>query len=319
MIKETKICSKCGIEKPINEYRKSGKYFRGECKACEKESRKKWRENNKEHIREYAKQYKEINGEKIKQTNKIWREKNIDKIKEYEKNNRLKRNEQARKWAKNNREKINAYKRKNYIKNKEKFKNISSKNYEKFKEKIKERSKKYRDEHKEKYKDYMKKYNDDNKEMLKSKNNERVKKRRKEDETYKTKENIKCLIRNSFRKKGYCKSSHTEKILGCNLNYLYNYLLQTFKNNYGYEWNKKEPVHIDHIIPLATAKTKEEIVRLNHYTNLQLLKVKDNLQKKDKLDWKLNIKVVGEEEAKKELALVNEEDNLQISNMEVGV
>ena len=71
MIKETKICSKCSVEKPINEYRKSGKYFRGECKTCEKESRKKWRENNKEHIREYAKQYKEINGEKIKQTNKI--------------------------------------------------------------------------------------------------------------------------------------------------------------------------------------------------------------------------------------------------------
>ena len=201
--------------------------------------------------------------------------KNIDKIKKYEKNNR---------------KKINAYKRKNYVKNKEKFKNISSKNYEKFKEKIKERNKRYKDEHKEKYKDYMKKYNDDNKEMLKSKNNERVKKRRKKDELYKIKENIKCLIRNSFRKKGYCKSNHTEKILGCNLNYFYNYLLQTFKNNYGYEWNKKEPVHIDHIIPLATAKTKEEVTKLCHYTNLQLLKAEDNLKKSNKLNWKLDKK-----------------------------
>ena len=136
----------------------------------------------------------------------------------------------------------------------------------------------------------MKKYNNDNKEMLKSKNNERVKKRRKKDELYKIKENIKCLIRNSFRKKGYCKSSHTEKILGCNLNCLYNYLLQTFKNNYGYEWDKIEPVHIDHIIPLATAKTEDEVIKLCHYTNLQLLKAEDNLRKSDKLNWKLDKK-----------------------------
>lgn len=79
--------------------------------------------------------------------------------------------------------------------------------------------------------------------------------------------------------------SKSYKILGCDYKFLNNYLLQTFKDNYGYEWDEKEPVHIDHIIPLATAKTEKEIIKLCHYKNLQLLKAKDNLKKGSKLNW----------------------------------
>jgi hypothetical protein len=37
--------------------------------------------------------------------------------------------------------------------------------------------------------------------------------------------------------------------------------------------------HLDHIIPLATAKTVEEIIKLNHYTNFQPLWAEENLSK----------------------------------------
>lgn len=63
------------------------------------------------------------------------------------------------------------------------------------------------------------------------------------------------------------------------------HLLKTYKNNYGEEWDGVEKVHIDHIVPLATANTEEEVIKLCHWTNLQLLKEKDNLYKRDKLNY----------------------------------
>lgn len=53
------------------------------------------------------------------------------------------------------------------------------------------------------------------------------------------------------------------------------------------EFNINEKVHIDHIIPLSTAKTIEDVIRLCDYKNLQLLKEKDNLEKGNSLDWSL--------------------------------
>ena len=41
--------------------------------------------------------------------------------------------------------------------------------------------------------------------------------------------------------------------------------------------------HLDHIIPLAIAKTEEEIIKLNHYTNFQPLWAIDNLKKGAKI------------------------------------
>ena len=45
------------------------------------------------------------------------------------------------------------------------------------------------------------------------------------------------------------------------------------------EFLEKNKYHIDHIVPLATAQTEEDVIKLCHYTNLQLLTAKDNLEK----------------------------------------
>ena len=48
-------------------------------------------------------------------------------------------------------------------------------------------------------------------------------------------------------------------------------------------WDNRKKWHIDHVIPLAHAKTENEIILLNHYLNLQPLWANDNLTKGFKL------------------------------------
>lgn len=152
------------------------------------------------------------------------------------------------------------------------------------KEKMKEYQKQYYIEHinkiKEKRKNQWSKWSENNKHHLKEY-------RKNKSDLEKRKDKIRRTIRLSFRRKGFIKSKHTEEILGISLNKFYEYLLQTFKDNYGYEWDGIEPIHIDHKRPLKYATTEEEVMRLCNYKNLQLLKAKDNLQKSSKINYEL--------------------------------
>ena len=175
------------------------------------------------------------------------------------------------------------YKKEYYKKNRE-HKLQYSKNY---RNKHKEFYKEYRELHKEKAKIAHKEYYKKNKEILTKKNIEYEKQRKLYDNVYKIKRQIRGMIRLSFNRQGMIKSKKTEEIVGCSLEYLYEYLLQTYKKNYNYEWDGKEPIHIDHVTPLASVTTEKEVIKLCHYTNLQLLKAKDNLEKNTKLNWEL--------------------------------
>ena len=78
------------------------------------------------------------------------------------------------------------------------------------------------------------------------------------------------------------KSNKTIEIIGCSFEELKEHLEKTWFKNYGTEYHGEE-VHIDHIIPLASAKTEEEVLKLCYWTNLQYLLPHDNFTKHDKM------------------------------------
>ena len=102
------------------------------------------------------------------------------------------------------------------------------------------------------------------------------------DPQYYFKQRVRQCIRDSVGRLGLKKSKKTEEIVGLSFDKFKEYLLETWEKNYGKPWNG-EPYHIDHIVPLATAKTEEDILRLCHYTNLQMLTPHDNLTKSDSI------------------------------------
>ena len=112
----------------------------------------------------------------------------------------------------------------------------------------------------------------------------RYKQRRlKRDPVFAMKERARKMLLNSFMRRGYKKDSMSEKVIGCDWQTLTRHLFETWRERYGAVY-AGEDFHIDHIIPLSTAKTDSEVKKLCHYTNLQLLKPEDNLAKSSKFE-----------------------------------
>ena len=223
-----KCCTKCEIEKEIEEFNISKRAKDGHISACKK------------CIKIESEKYYLLNKEKVLKN-------------------------KAR-YAKNNREKINAYHREYYKidKNKEKI-NQTGKNYRKANsEKIKIRNKTYKENFPEKVRESNKKY------LLKLVSTPEGRLKR----------NIYRSIRAFFKNEGITKNQKTIDIFGCSFEEFRIYIENKFENwmswdNYG-NWNgypkeKNQAWDLDHIIPLSSAQSEEDIIKLNHYTNFQPL------------------------------------------------
>ncbi len=133
---------------------------------------------------------------------------------------------------------------------------------------------------KEKYKEVRKDWKKNNIIKLRKYSNEWFKKRKQIDPLFKMKCNLRSLMCHSFRYKNFVKKSKILEMLGCDYIFFKAYIESKFTENMSWE-----NIHIDHIKPLFLANTEEEVIKLNHYTNLQPLFAKDNLIKNKKYNY----------------------------------
>lgn len=213
-MKQTKICSCCKVEKPLNDYYEVKRKMplvrniktdnrKAMCKQCYVDRAKKWSGENKDKRREIVKRYDSKNAELLK-------------AKSIEYNNRPKTKARVKEWLKQN-------------------------------------SVKY---HRE---------------------------RRQSDPLFAFKIKTRNLIRKAFDRNGFTKRSKSNDILGCSWKEFVLHMEKQFKD--GMTWQNRGEWHIDHIIPLATATCEDDIIRLNHFTNLRPLWAEENLRKSDKLEF----------------------------------
>jgi Uri superfamily endonuclease len=108
-----------------------------------------------------------------------------------------------------------------------------------------------------------------------------MKEYKKDDTLYKFYTSIKQLVAISIKGKGYTKKSRTHEILGCDFETFKKHIERQFTK--GMDWNNRNEWHIDHIYPISKAKTEEEAIRLNHYTNLRPMWASENISKSNKI------------------------------------
>lgn len=119
------------------------------------------------------------------------------------------------------------------------------------------------------------------------KNAARRRDRRANDPLFAASFRIRVRTRNAFHRIAADKPASTEELLGTDWQSLKNHIESQFVG--GMSWENMSEWHIDHIVPLASAKTEDELAALCHYTNLQPLWASDNLSKGAKLPEQLGL------------------------------
>lgn len=175
----------------------------------------------------------------------------------------------------------NASRRLIHENNKEKENETNRMWYHNNKDKRAKKIEEYRHKNPEKVKSWQTNYNP----TLQKKRKER----RKTDIIFKLKTSVTNLIRASFKRTNTQKNNNTIKILNCTIEEFKIYIESKFEpwmnwDNYGvYNPKGKRTWNIDHIIPLASAETVDDVIKLNNYTNLRPLCSFENLIKFNKI------------------------------------
>jgi hypothetical protein len=118
----------------------------------------------------------------------------------------------------------------------------------------------------------------------KKRERERIWRKKEVDKLFREKERIRISIMSSLAHKSYKSNSIAAKYLGVDKQTFMAHISSLFRE--GMSWENRSQFELDHVTPMSEAKTKEDIKKLWHYTNLQPLWPHENLEKSNRLDWR---------------------------------
>lgn len=97
---------------------------------------------------------------------------------------------------------------------------------------------------------------------------------------------ISSKIRRVINSNNFIKDFKTLDVIGCTKEELKIHIENQFQG--GMSWSNRSEWHIDHIIPISLAETKDEVIFLSHYLNLRPMWAKDNIIKSNIVEDKNN-------------------------------
>tara|TARA_R110002050_G_scaffold135261_1_gene257907 strand:- start:63 stop:974 length:912 start_codon:yes stop_codon:yes gene_type:complete len=292
-----KECSKCKEVKELSDFGKAKANkdgLTGQCKVCVAAQKKIYQQEHKEVLAAYNKIHYQKHKEEISAYKKIYQQKHKEEIAAYQKEYREERKEE-----------ISAYNKIHYQKHKEERdaqmkiyqqehkEEIAAQKkiyYEENKEELVAKAKEYREEHKEKIADYQKEWYKDNKQEISAQMkiyqptaNKRRVERQKTDPLFALSSRLRSRTYHAFKAKGYRKTTKTQETLGAEWEIVKKHIERQFTKGMNWSNNNMKGWHIDHKIPLDSATTEEELIKLCHYTNLKPEWAEYNQSKSNKI------------------------------------
>lgn len=181
-----------------------------------------------------------------------------------------KKKAKAREWVEKNKDYCRSASRKSYAKHREK--------------RLSENRAQYRAKREDRLA-WNKQWVANNKDRVREYHRDYAKSRRLEDPLFMLTGRCRARVTDAFRrgalgKAGFTKKSKTLDLVGCTWEDLKAHIESLFLD--GMTWENRSEWHIDHIKPLASAKSEDDIRRLFHYTNLRPLWKLDNMKKGSK-------------------------------------
>jgi hypothetical protein len=216
--------------------------------------------------KEYLKRYQAENRERIAAQRKAYREQNRERVAL-----------QKREYAERNKDKVKLAQSAKYEKNKERYLQQMKEMYAANSEEIKKKRMDYYYKNKDRINARQKESKDKNRGKERPQKAAYCRRRRAKDVNFLLIGRMRCGINDALRLGKFPKTGKTSELLGSDMDTLRSHIESKFKE--GMTWENRRLWHIDHVIPLSSAKTIEEINGLFHYLNLQPLWASENLKK----------------------------------------